>query len=91
MWSEVEQVARDEKGRCGRWDGEWRIGVREKIYRRVGDVMDRGERWSGGQLSWDRAATCRPEIGKLYAHAHIGAAKRRFDSSPLLGPMCVSS
>jgi hypothetical protein len=50
--------------------------------------MDRGERWSGGQLSagrlwsghlsaWDRACTYRGH-------------EKRFDSSPLLGPMCVS-
>jgi hypothetical protein len=28
-WSEVVQVAGDEKGRYDRWDSEWRIGVRE--------------------------------------------------------------
>jgi hypothetical protein len=26
-WSEVEQVAGDEKGRCDKRDGEWMIGV----------------------------------------------------------------
>jgi hypothetical protein len=30
MWSEVAQVAGDEKGRCDRWDSEWRTGVRER-------------------------------------------------------------
>jgi hypothetical protein len=30
MWSKVAQLARDEKGRSGRWDSEWRIGVRER-------------------------------------------------------------
>jgi hypothetical protein len=29
MWSEVVQVAGDEKGRYDRWDSEWRTGVRE--------------------------------------------------------------
>jgi hypothetical protein len=30
MSSEVVQVAGDGKGRCDRWDGEWRTGVRER-------------------------------------------------------------
>jgi hypothetical protein len=29
MWSKVEQVAIGEKGRCNRWDNEWRTCVRE--------------------------------------------------------------
>jgi hypothetical protein len=66
MWSKVVQVAGDDKGRYDRWDSGWRIGVRSESYRGAGDVADRGERRSGGQLlagrlwgghlsTWDRA------------------------------------